>query len=440
MEHAHGIEDWNALIASLPTDYEALADEHKQLNRQWANGKIRDAKTLLRFIFAHVGADLPLRQTVVAVAEAGGPRLSAVRLHLRLRRAEPYLAALVSGMVSKGGSAEPERWDGYELVLTDATAISGPGAEGTDARLHAVLRVADLRVRQVQVTGADGGETLRRFAWLPNQLVLGDRGYCNARGIASVVDAGADALVRLNAASMPLTETASGVEIDVLAWCRTLKGHRATEVDVVTHWRHGGERRALRGRMIGVRLPPEEANSAREWVRREHGTSATPEQLEQAGYVVLFTTAPAGRLTAARAIEAYRLRWQIELQFKRWKSICRFDRLPNYRDDTIKSWLTGKLLLGLVVDRIGARTAPVPANSDLPHSAMGQSPWKLTTLAWAALIAAVMPIGLNRLIHRVPQITSALVATDPCREDLQLPRYRNRFPLDQHSTLACINC
>ena len=86
-------------------------------------------------------------------------------------------------------------------------------------------------------------------------------------------------------------------------------------------------------------------------------------QLEQASYILLFTTAPAGRLSAARAVEAYRLRWQIEPQFKRWKSLCRFDRLPNYRDDTIKSWLTGKLLLGLVVDRIGAQTLPVPANS-----------------------------------------------------------------------------
>ena len=74
MEHAHGIEDWDTLIGSLPSDYEALADEHRQLNRQWSNTKVQDAKTLLRFVFAHVGADLPLRQTVVAVAEAGVTR------------------------------------------------------------------------------------------------------------------------------------------------------------------------------------------------------------------------------------------------------------------------------------------------------------------------------------------------------------------------------
>ena len=431
MEHAHGIEDWDTLIGSLPSDYEALADEHKQLNRQWANTKVQDAKTLLRFVFAHVGADLPLRQTVVAVAEAGGPKLSAVRLHLRMRRAYPYLAALVSRMLPASPEVAADRWDGYDLVLTDASAICGPGADGTDARLHVVMRVADLRVLQVEVTGVEGGETLRRFHWERNQLVIGDRGYSNGRGIASVVADGADALVRFNSASMPLFGAASGAAVDVLAWCRALQGNRATELDVVTYWRDGRERRELRGRLIGFRLPDDEASTAREWVRREHGADASEEQLEQAGYILLFTTAPDGRLSAARAIEAYRLRWQIELQFKRWKSLCRFDRLPNYRDDTIKSWLTGKLLLGLVVDRIGARALPVAANSSQPHTAMARTPWKLTNLIWAAMLAAVMPIGLNRVVNRVPQIVAALDASDSHLDRRQLTLFRNRFPTDR---------
>lgn len=437
MEHAHGIADWDTLLDCLPSDYEVLADEHKQINRQWPNAKVQDAKTLLRFVFAHVGADLPLRQTVVAVGEAGGPKLSAVRLHLRMRRAHPYLAALVSRMLPASVEVVPERWDGYDLVLTDASAICGPGAEGTDARLHVVIRVADLRVLQVEVTGVEGGETLRRFHWERNQLVIGDRGYSNGRGIASVVADEADALVRFNSASMPLVCAASGAEVDVLGWCRALQGHRATELDVITYWRDGRERRELRGRLIGIRLPDEDASSARDWVRREHGANASAEQLEQAGYILLFTTAPVGRLSAARAVEAYRLRWQIELQFKRWKSLCRFDRLPNYRDDTIKSWLTGKLLLGLVVDRIGAQALPTADHSSQPATAMARNPWKLTNLIWAAMLAALMPIGLNRVVNRVPQIVAALDACDSHLEQRQLTLFRKLFPADRNPEPHC---
>jgi hypothetical protein len=69
---------------------------------------------------------------------------------------------------------------------------------------------------------------------------------------------------------------------------------------------------------------------------------------------VLFTTAPRCRLTAIRCLEAYRLRWQIELLFKRWKSLCHFDRLPNERPDTIESWIYAKILLALLMDKLGA--------------------------------------------------------------------------------------
>ena len=74
-------ENWRTLLGCLPPDYEELALKHKQLLTQYGNAKVKDADTLLRFIFLHAGADLPLRQTVMLMAEAGGPRLSPMRLH-----------------------------------------------------------------------------------------------------------------------------------------------------------------------------------------------------------------------------------------------------------------------------------------------------------------------------------------------------------------------
>jgi IS4 transposase len=57
-------------------------------------------------------------------------------------------------------------------------------------------------------------------------------------------------------------------------------------------------------------------------------------------------------MPTAMCLQLYRLRWQVELAFKRWKSLCHFDRLPNYRDDTILSWLYAKLLLALLMHRM----------------------------------------------------------------------------------------
>jgi hypothetical protein len=178
-------------------------------------------------------------------------------------------------------------------------------------------------------------------------LVLGDRGYCNPPNVALAAEQGAAVLLRYNRGALPLWTTAAD-RFDVLAGVRRLA--EAELVDLPVFVVHREE--LIRGRFIATRLPEREAVDARKRVRKEYGAKASQEMLEAAGYVMLFTTVPRERLSAAMCLHAYQLRWQIELQFKRWKSLCGFDRLPNYRDDTIVAWLYAKVLLGLVLDRM----------------------------------------------------------------------------------------
>jgi hypothetical protein len=105
-------------------------------------------------------------------------------------------------------------------------------------------------------------------------------------------------------------------------------------------------------------------------VRREHGTKTSATDLEAASYVILFTTVPAERMSIAMCLELYRLRWQVELAFKRWRSLCHFDRLPNYRDDTILAWLYAKLLLAVLLQRmaLGASELFPPEDEDEDES------------------------------------------------------------------------
>jgi hypothetical protein len=422
MTEAAGEFDWGALLSMLPPDFESLAEEHGQINAQWPNAKIDSAATLLRFILLHVGADLPLRQTVALIAESGGPKLSAVRLHHRMRRAQSYLAALVARLMPSTG-ATPERWGGFELVCVDATAVSGPGADGTDLRLHAVLRLHDLSIVAAHVTGDVDGETFKRFAWTKGQLVIGDRGYSNPPGIAHVVDAGADLLVRVNRGALPLWRR-DGTEIDVLDWVRGFGGNAAVEIDANVVVREGKTTRVIAGRLIGRKLPKAAEERARQRARREHGPSVSADVMEAAGYVLLFTTAPTSRLSPARCMDAYQLRWQIELQFKRWKSLCHFDRLPNYRDDTMQAWLTAKLLLGLLLERLGSR--PVSSSSNQPKRSIAREPWKVTSIIWPTIVAALLPLGLSHLVQVLPAI-ALRVDHEQALEERQLEVFRSRL-------------
>lgn len=358
------IQGWNEVRSYLPVDYESLAAEHQQVETKFGNAKIRDADTLLRFILLHVGANLPLRQTVTLMAEAGLAELSPMRLHKKMCRAAPYLQALVQRLLGWSAVGAPERWGGFEFSAVDATVVCGPGAIGTDARIHTKLRLADVSLSHVEVTDEKGGESFCRFAWKPGELAVGDRGYCSARGVEHVVNAGADVLVRYRLGAMQLVDE-QGCKLDVLRVVRDLPVGSVLDLDVCIL----RSPRCIDGRLVVLRLDRSATERAQQRARKEYGASVSDQILEAAGYVILFTTASREQLTAERCMQGYRLRWQVELQFKRWKSLCNFDCLPNQRDDTILSWLYAKVLLGVLLDRMASITTEVS-----PPSAQRQHP------------------------------------------------------------------
>ncbi|HMA93048.1 MAG TPA: transposase [Polyangiaceae bacterium] len=358
------IQGWNEVRRYLPVDYESLAAEHRQVETKFGNAKIRDADTLLRFILLHVGANLPLRQTVTLMAEAGLPELSPMRLHKKMCRAAPYLQSLVQRLLGWSTVGAPERWGGFEFSAVDATVVCGPGAIGTDARIHTKLRLADVSLSHVEVTDDAGGESFCRFDWNPGELAVGDRGYCSARGVEHVVNAGADVLVRYRIGSMQLVDE-HGHKIDVLEMVRNLSAGDMLDLDVCIL----RSPKCIDGRLVVLRLDRSATERAQKRARKEYGSAISAQILEAAGYVILFTTASRERLTVERCLQGYRLRWQVELQFKRWKSLCNFDCLPNQRDDTILSWLYAKVLLGVLLDRM----ASIPTEV-FPPNALRQSP------------------------------------------------------------------
>lgn len=229
------------------------------------------------------------------------------------------------------------------------------------------MQLTSLRPSDIIVTDEHVGETFKNFSPKAGQLFVGDRVYANPGGIAFIVSHDADVLVRHNRGSLPLYDV-HGARIDVFD-----KFKKTTKRQSVKEWTayvHPSDEQRIKGRFCVVRLPADKAKEARARTRKDYSgrdKKITEQALRAAEFVTVFTTVPKERLTKGRVMKLYRLRWQVELAFKREKSIQGLDKLPNFRNDTIYTWICTKLLLSQIARKLASPDVFLK-NSRVPDS------------------------------------------------------------------------
>ena len=363
-------EDWRLLVSFLPGNWRELAASTGALK---GLRKDKSAEKLLRVLLLHLGCGHSLRETVVRARKAGLAELSSVALWKRLKKSRHWLQALCLELFRERG-VELTAGGGMQMRAIDATTVKEPGKSGSLWRLHYSVRLPSLACDFFRLTGTRGrgtGESLRQFPIREGDYLLADRGYSTATGIGYVAQAGGRVTVRVNTRSLPLqTSGARPFRLlkkvstlqspgDIGSWAARVIGPRGVPVA---------------GRVCALRKTEEAIEIAHRSLHRKaskKGKKLQPRTLEFARYVILFTSFPAADFPAAEVLEWYRVRWQVELVFKRFKSLAALGHLPKRDDESAQAWLYGKLLVALLVER-------------LIGYAMAVSPWGYPLAAPAA--------------------------------------------------------
>lgn len=343
-------EEWSVLTRFLPEGWRDLARSTGALQRA---RQVRSADVLLRLAFLYAASGLSLQQAAARATAAGLVRISAVALMKRMRSAGPWLRALAEALFTEGARMPSlgEVPAGRRLRIVDATHVRVSGSSGTDWRLHYVLSLPTLACDFAEVTDATGGETYARVPVQPGDILLGDRGYCHREGVAYVLERGGDAVVRLNANSFPLLGT-DGARLDLLATMRSLVEHEPQGWPV----RFVAGQREHAARLCGVRKSASAAQLSKERLlkmARKKGKVIRPGTLELAEYIFVLATPGLDGLTPAQVLEVYRARWQVELGFKRLKSLFDVGSAPNRDAEAVRSWIYAKLVAVLLIERLG---------------------------------------------------------------------------------------
>jgi hypothetical protein len=223
------------------------------------------------------------------------------------------------------------------VYLRDASTVSLPAClaglfparKGKDGSPSAALKVvlemevATGQFTELEVMPALDNDKTSEVAAKPlpeGALLLEDMGFLCGERLQEYAAQGVYFLTRVPhwAALFVKRNLGKGFErLDVLAWLRRAKGSHLERQVYVFH----KEKLALR--LLAVRVPDEVAEARREEVRQDakkRGRAASERKLELCDWNILVTNAPAELISAGEGWELRRVRWQIEVVFKVFKS------------------------------------------------------------------------------------------------------------------------
>lgn len=341
------------LLRRLPPtlDLDKLARETKAIQRE---RKVTSGQDLLRMILARGPGGLSLKETAAWGTMLGLAKMSDPAVKKRLDRSVAFLDAIMSGQLAALTPGAAVRWTGRCLRCGDSTSISRRGSKGTDWRVHAVYDLGAGGFTHLEVTDAHGAEAINRGTPIPREIRICDRNYATAPSLHRFRQDSAnqaDFIVRVRWRGFSLSRP-DGRSFDLIEHLGTLPADQLPH-EVMVRAALGPKNPPLPLRLIIQRKTPEATEAARKKLFAEASRKQKvldPRSLMAAEFIILATSLPSEAYPAAEVLAAYRLRWQIELAFKRLKSLLHINALPTYTEAASRCWLLAHLILALLCD------------------------------------------------------------------------------------------
>jgi len=382
--------------------------------------EIKSARNLLRFIllYALTEFSLPLIGAWGTIMGWGSLNKNAVRK--RLRNSSAWLGRLVVLMLLRGQMQVPQH-AGTRVRLIDASVIAMAGNQKANWRLHLSFDLSAGRVDGLALTSLHEGERLTRWSFAPNEICLADRYYGVLSGIGHLFASGALFVVRIGWQNLPLQDQ-DGQPISIATWLRIISSDPAAQPAEARVWVRLPQGR-FPLRLVARAIPFEKAEQKRKAILKvaKHDHRKVDERsLLAAGFVMVVSNLP-DTWTSPQILALYRFRWQVELVFKRLKSLLTLDHLRVTQDrELAQVFLLAKILVALL---------------------LAETQWHLSLLHSDGFIDPQRPLSLWRLTQLLLQFFRTSLLGVPSWLDLiaawpKLSRYICDPPRQRPSQFA----
>jgi len=345
------------LLKEMPEGYEKSCFEKNAIQRKRG---ITDPGDLMMLCLFHLinGCSLMEISEIARLTKLGN--VSDVAFMKRFENCNEWFKWILSATLT-GGTFEYKKPDclaEYRVVAIDASDVTEKGRSGRTYRLHYAFDLFKLESYQYFITPQTIGESLKNFKVNKSDLFIADRGYSSISGIEHCLTGGGDVVVRFRKGCFNVYDD-NGEEVDLLKHLRTLENGDALDLSV---YLAGNNFKQLPMRICAIRKTDEAIIAAKKKLRRRESRlqkSFSDEAKEINEYIILVTSLK-DDICSKQVLEIYRLRWQVEIHFKRLKSILDFGELPKRRPESVMAWLNGKMIIALLIEKIILRNAFPP--------------------------------------------------------------------------------
>jgi hypothetical protein len=355
MQHTASLpaDQFDELLRRLPDslDLDRLARQTKAIERK---RELDSGGKLLRLALARGPGGLSLSETAAWATMLDLAEMSDPAVKYRLDKAVEFLEAVMAAQLADQAPGAVVRWAGRILRGCDGSCFRERGRKTTSWRLHAVYDLGRGGFSHLELTDKHGAEAITRGAPIPGEIRIGDRYFARAPSLHRFRQQSAnlsDFIVRVGWNAFSLARR-DGSDFDLITHLGTLPQDMAPH-EIMVHAKLGPLDPPLPLRLIIQRKTPEATEAARKKLRSEASRKQKvldPRSLVAAEFMILATSLPVEGYPAGEVLAVYRLRWQIELAFKRLKSLLRMDRIPTHTERASRSWLLAHLIMALLCD------------------------------------------------------------------------------------------
>lgn len=247
-----------------------------------------------------------------------------------------------------------------DVLICDSTTISlpdklkdtykGMGGRNADSalKIQAVYSIISHKFKKMELTSGTSSDkkyTDEIVEMLkPLELVIFDLGYFTTKAFKDIMNKSGYFVSRIKTNTLFYVESMAQTEgFDKINLLELLKKSNGS-VDTFIYM--GGNK--LQVRLVAEKLPEEVINKRRRKETKKaknKGRMLTDYELELLAWNILVTNIPQDMLSVETICELYRVRWQVELIFKSWKSYFDIDKMHNVGKDYLECIIYGKLIV-----------------------------------------------------------------------------------------------